>query len=198
LSRCACYPMPVPPFSPAHLTLWSEDAPADRFDVLTQMHPFLIAKLIVLLGIANGAPVLAKRLCGERFSQPIDGGLILFGGHRLFGPTKTIRGALVSIVLTTFGALALGFTPIIGLLLGAVAMVGDLSTSFVKRRLNFVPSSRFPGLDQIPESLFPLIACRGTLELSLLDIVVGVVAFVGGAMLLSPLFYRIGIRDQPF
>ena len=33
-----------------------------------------------------------------------------------------------------------------------MAMVGDLLSSFVKRRLKFQPSSRATGLDQIPES----------------------------------------------
>ena len=162
------------------------------------MHPLLIAELVVLLAVANGAPVLAKKLCGQHFARPIDGGLVLFDGHRLLGSSKTIRGAVISIVLTTLAALALGLAPATGMLLGAMAMVGDLFASFVKRRLDFAPSSRFPGLDQIPESLFPLIACRSTLELSLLDVVIGVVAFGAGAVLLSPLFYRIGIRDQPF
>ena len=36
------------------------------------MHPLLVAKLIVLLSIANGTPVLLKKLFGDRFSQPID------------------------------------------------------------------------------------------------------------------------------
>jgi hypothetical protein len=38
------------------------------------MQPLLITKLIVLMTIANGAPVL-KRFMGYRLSQPIDGGL---------------------------------------------------------------------------------------------------------------------------
>jgi hypothetical protein len=33
-------------------------------------------------------------------------------------------------------------------------------SSFIKRRLALVPSSQAIGLDQIPESLFPLLACR--------------------------------------
>jgi CDP-archaeol synthase len=162
------------------------------------MQPLLIMKLIVLLSIANGSPVLAKKLCGERFAQPIDGGLILFDRHRLFGPAKTIRGALVSVGLTTLAALPLGLEAATGALAGSMAIVGDLFSSFVKRRLDFVPSSRATGLDQIPEALFPLLACRGLLSLSTLDILVGVVVFWVGAVILSPVFYRIGIRDRPF
>jgi CDP-2,3-bis-(O-geranylgeranyl)-sn-glycerol synthase len=78
------------------------------------------------------------------------------------------------------------------------AMVGDLISSFIKRRLGFAPSSRVTGLDQIPESLFPLLACRDLLSLSGIDILAGAAVFSLGAILLSPVFHRIGIRDRPF
>lgn len=162
------------------------------------MHPLLIAKLIVLLSTANGTPVLAKRLCGDRLSQPIDGDLVFFDRRPLFGPSKTIRGALVSVVLTTLAALALGLDAATGALVGSMAIVGDLFSSFIKRRLDFAPSSRATGLDQIPEALFPLLTCRGLLSLSALDILVGAAVFWIGSMLLSPVFHRIGIRDRPF
>jgi hypothetical protein len=162
------------------------------------MQPLLVAKLIVLLSIANGAPVLLKKLLGHRFSHPIDGGLIFLDRRRLLGPSKTIRGALVAIVLTTLTAPLLGLEASTGALMGGVAMLGDLLSSFIKRRLDFAPSSRVTGLDQIPESLFPLLACRGPLLLSWIDIVSGAAVFLLGAILLSPVFHRIGIRDRPF
>jgi hypothetical protein len=46
--------------------------------------------------------------------------------------------------------------------------------------LNFAPSTRASGLDQIPESLFPLLACRGALALSVPDIAIGVAIFFAG------------------
>jgi CDP-2,3-bis-(O-geranylgeranyl)-sn-glycerol synthase len=162
------------------------------------MHPLLVAKLIILLSIANGTPVLLKKLFGDRFSQPIDGGLLFFDQRRLLGPSKTVRGALVSIVLTTLAAPLLGLEASTGALVASMAMVGDLFSSFIKRRLDFAPSSRVTGLDQIPESLFPLLACRGVLSLSGIDILTGAAVFSLGAILLSPVFHRIGIRDRPF
>ena len=163
------------------------------------MQPLLIAKLIVLLSIANGTPVLLKKLFGDRFSQPIDGGLLFFDQRRLLGPpSKTVRGALVSIVLTTLAAPLLGLEASTGALVASMAMVGDLFSSFIKRRLDFAPSSRVTGLDQIPESLFPLLACRDLLSLSGIDILTGAAVFSLGAILLSPVFHRIGIRDRPF
>jgi hypothetical protein len=81
---------------------------------------------------------------------------------------------------------------------GIAAMAGDLVSSFVKRRLNLAPSSRATGLDQIPESLFPLLACRGALALSVLDIATGVAVFFAGEVVLSLLLYEAHIRDRPY
>jgi CDP-diglyceride synthetase len=162
------------------------------------MQPFLIAKLIVLLSIANGTPVILKKMFGDRFSQPIDGGLLFFDQRRLLGPSKTIRGALVSVLVTTLAAPLLGLEASTGALVAGMAMAGDLFSSFIKRRLDFAPSSRGMGLDQIPESLFPLLACRGQLSLTWIDVLTGAAVFSLGAILLSPVFHRIGIRDRPF
>jgi hypothetical protein len=162
------------------------------------MQPFLIFKLIVLLSIANGTPVLVKKVWGNRFSWPIDGGCKFVDGRPVFGPSKTIRGALASIALTTAGAPLLGFDLPIGALVGSTAMAGDLFSSFVKRRLNFLPSSRATGLDQIPESLFPLLACRGLLSLTAVDILIGGTAFFIGEIFLSRILYRLQLRDRPY
>jgi CDP-2,3-bis-(O-geranylgeranyl)-sn-glycerol synthase len=65
----------------------------------------------------------------------------------------------------------------IGALVGSAAMSGDLFSSFLKRRIGLPVSSRVVGLDQVPESLFPLLACRSALSLTVWDIAVTVLAF---------------------
>ena len=162
------------------------------------LHVALIIKLLVLLSIANGAPVLIKKVCGNRFSLPIDGGHNFVDGRPFFGRSKTIRGVLIAVVAAAVGAPLLGLAVTTGAVVGSAAMVGDLFSSFAKRRLNLRPSSRATGLDQIPESLFPLLACRGWVSLTVLDILIGVVAFLIGEIFLSRIFYRFGIRDQPY
>jgi CDP-2,3-bis-(O-geranylgeranyl)-sn-glycerol synthase len=162
------------------------------------MQPLLILMLLALLTLANGAPVIAKKVFGGALSQPLDGGASFIDGRPLFGTSKTVRGVLVSIVATSLGAPVLGLEFSIGAIIGTMAMVGDLFSSFVKRRLNLSPGSRATGLDQIPESLFPLLACRVSLGLSLIDIAIGVAAFFVGAVLLSRVFYRLGLRDLPY
>ena len=162
------------------------------------MQPWRILELLILLALANGAPVIAKKLLGTRFAWPLDGGWRFSDGRPLFGPSKTIRGAIAALVITTVGAILLGLGWRIGATVAALAMAGDVISSFVKRRLGRPASSRAIGLDQIPESLLPLLACKATLALSWLDILAGVVLFLAGELLLSRLLYKAHIRDQPY
>jgi CDP-archaeol synthase len=157
-----------------------------------------IMRLAILLAVANGAPVIATRIFGHRFSCPVDGGAEFIDRRPLFGKSKTVRGIAASILLSAMAAPLLGLGWQIGVLVGSAAMAGDLVSSFVKRRLNLAPSSRATGLDQIPESLFPLLACRGALSLSILDIAIGVAIFFVGEVVLSLLLYKAHIRDRPY
>jgi CDP-2,3-bis-(O-geranylgeranyl)-sn-glycerol synthase len=162
------------------------------------MHLTLILELLILLAVANGTPVFAKKLLGDRFAQPLDGGSLFADGRPLFGPSKTVRGLLLSILATAAAAALLGLGWQVGAIVGAVAMAGDLASSFVKRRLALPPSSRATGLDQIPESLFPLLAASALLPLGALDIVVATLAFFLGEIVLSRLLYKWRIRDRPY
>lgn len=85
----------------------------------------------------------------------------------------------------------------VGVLIATFAMAGDLFSSFVKRRLDLASSSMAIGLDHIPESLFPLLASRLLLPLSILDVVAGATIFVAGALTLSPLLFKLNLRDEP-
>lgn len=162
------------------------------------MHPVALLQLLVLLGVANGAPVVAKKLLDGIAAWPLDGGARFLDGRPLFGRSKTVRGIVVSLLATTTAAPLLGLRPTIGAIVGATAMAGDLCSSFAKRRLDRAPSSRATGLDQIPEALLPLIACRAALSLTTADILLGVAVFFAGEVVLSQLFYRLGLRDRPY
>jgi|SRR5512139_1803505 CDP-2,3-bis-(O-geranylgeranyl)-sn-glycerol synthase len=157
-----------------------------------------LAQALILLSVANGSPVIAKRILGEAFSTPVDGGARFFDGRPLLGPSKTIRGVLISLVVTAFAAPLIGLQFKTGLLAATAAMAGDLLSSFLKRRLALAPSSKATGLDQIPEALFPLLACRSELSLAAVDIVAGCVIFLVGEILLSHLFFRLRLRDRPY
>jgi CDP-2,3-bis-(O-geranylgeranyl)-sn-glycerol synthase len=77
-------------------------------------------------------------------------------------------------------------------------MAGDLLSSFTKRRLGRPASSRAIPIDQIPESLLPLLACYTALDLSYLDVLVGVLVFLIGGLLLSRVLFRLHVRDRPY
>jgi CDP-2,3-bis-(O-geranylgeranyl)-sn-glycerol synthase len=77
-------------------------------------------------------------------------------------------------------------------------MAGDLFSSFVKRRMGLAPSSRAVGLDQIPESLFPMLAGAGIYGLSVADVGLAVAIFFVGEVVVSRLLYRMRLRDRPY
>jgi hypothetical protein len=162
------------------------------------MNYMALAQSLVLLSLANGSPVLAKRILGEAFATPIDGGARFVDGRPLLGPSKTIRGIMASLLVTVVVAPLIGLQFKIGLLVAAAAMAGDLLSSFLKRRFGLASSSKATGLDQIPEALFPLLACRSALSLTATDIVAGCVIFFVGEVLLSHLFFRLRLRDRPY
>jgi CDP-2,3-bis-(O-geranylgeranyl)-sn-glycerol synthase len=162
------------------------------------MHPIAVLQLLILLMLANGTPVIAKKMLGGHYSYPLDGDLTFADGRPIFGRSKTIRGIALAVLVTTTGGPLIGLGWRIGLLVGSFAMAGDLLSSFCKRRLGLPSSSRASGLDQIPESLLPLLACRDLLGLTAADILVCVVMFVVGEVVLSRLLYAFRLRDRPY
>ncbi len=162
------------------------------------MHISAILQLMVLLTLANGAPVVAKKICGSRFGLPLDFGLTFFDSRPVFGSSKTFRGILAAVLSTAACAPLIGLGLATGAIVAGTAMAGDLFSSFVKRRLNLPPSSQALGLDQIPESLLPMLACRGALSLTAADITLGLGIFFAGELVLSRLLFRAHLRDEPY
>jgi hypothetical protein len=162
------------------------------------MHLLPILRALILLTLANGAPVVAKKVFGRRLALPLDGGLRFLDGRPLFGPSKTVRGIAVAVLAAAAGAPLMGLDPGVGALVAAAAMAGDLCSSFVKRRLAYVSSSRAVGLDQLPESLLPLLLCREALSLAPADIALAAAVFFIGEIVLSRLLYRVHLRDEPY
>ncbi len=160
--------------------------------------PMLILQLTILLALANGAPLVAAKLLGPRFAQPLDAGLLFRDGRPLLGASKTVRGVIAALAASTAGAPLIGIPAGVGALVGAAAMAGDALSSFIKRRLGLPASSRATGLDQIPESLIPLLACWPLLPLTLWDIVAVTAIFFLGEVVLSRVLYQVHLRDRPY
>jgi CDP-2,3-bis-(O-geranylgeranyl)-sn-glycerol synthase len=149
------------------------------------MQGSLLLQLLILLVVANGTAVVAKKLLGAAFARPLDGGALFVDGQPIFGPSKTIRGIVVSVLATFICAALMGLGWEVGTLVATFAM------------LHLASGSMAIGLDHIPESLFPLLASRWLLPLNILDIVAGVTIFVVGALILSPLLFKLNLRDEP-
>jgi CDP-diglyceride synthetase len=174
--------------------------PNERDSDMTELSVCLYCMLqaTVLLLIANGAPILATNALDNRWIWPVDNQLTLGDGNRLFGDTKTWRGCCTAMLLTTMTAFLIGIEPLTGLIFGALAMTGDLSASFIKRRRNCAESTHSPGLDTIPESLLPILALKVSLTLSLVDISLIVIFFFLIEEFISPILYRLHIRKRPY
>src|SRR6202521_945101 len=148
------------------------------------MQAILILQLLILLVVVNGTPCHRQEAPRECACPPARLRRTLFRWP-IFGPSKTIRGIMVSVLATAICAALMGLGWEVGTLVATFVMAGDLFSSFVKRRLRL--ASMAIGLDHVPESLFPLVASRLLLPLSILDIVAGVTIFVVCALILSPL-----------
>jgi CDP-diglyceride synthetase len=153
---------------------------------------------LLLLVVANGAPVISNKIFGKRLARPIDNGFKLSDGYRLLGNSKTWRGLFSAIFLTAAVAILLGLPLLTGVLFAMLTMMGDLLASFIKRRLGKVDSSRARGLDTVPESLLPLILLKASLGLNFIDIILAVGIFFLGEEFVSPILYKLHIRNRPY
>lgn len=157
-----------------------------------------IFDIVFLLLVANGSPILAECLLRKKLSIALDTGLLFTDGQPIFGTSKTVRGIAASIIGTAVAALVIGQSPTIGLVLGTAAMIGDLASSFMKRRLRLAPTSRSTGLDYVPEALLPALVLAAFSDLTAADVVAITAIFVLSAIIISPVLHTFGIRKQPY
>jgi hypothetical protein len=98
--------------------------------------PYLTSTYFWSAGISDGDVMyLSTKLFGKFLNQPLERGASFVDGRPILGPSKTVRGIVLSIMATTAFAPILGFDWIDGFIIASAAMVGDLSSSFLKRHL---------------------------------------------------------------
>ncbi|WP_455221231.1 CDP-archaeol synthase [Kaarinaea lacus] len=153
---------------------------------------------LLLIIVANGAPILVRFVLGERLKFPVDCHYKFIDGNRLFGDSKTWVGLISIPIFSVFAAWLMGVSIVMGTLIGIGVMAGDLCSSFIKRRLGRKESSMALGLDQIPESLFPSLLMQKSMNFDVLDIVIIVVSFIILELLVSRFLYWLHIRKQPY
>jgi len=154
--------------------------------------------LLLLIIVANGAPIVLCALLKNRLDIAIDFGYILADGNPLFGKSKTWRGVAGAIVFTSVGAVLLGYPLSTGAQVAIYAVSGDIFSSFIKRRLGMSPSSMAPLLDQVPESLFPAVMLMHAFDLDARSIIILVSVFIVVELILSFVLFKLGIRKRPY
>lgn len=157
----------------------------------------LSLELFVMLAIANGSPVVVARLFRDRGNWPVDGGRFGPDGRRLLGASKTWRGLISGSLGCILFAVWTGFDWLFGALFGLLSLFGDLASSFIKRRMGLASSARALGLDQLPESLLPMLLAWYWLAIPLGQAIAIGILFALANVVFSPLLYRLGIRRQP-
>ena len=155
-------------------------------------------QLLFLILVANGAPVMGHVVLRNHWAYPLDFGWRFFDGCPILGRSKTLRGVVLSIIITVFCGPLIGLSARTWLVVSVAAMFGDCLTSFTKRRLGRKSESQVIGLDQVPESLFPLLAIRSTYHLEFLVILIMVIIFVILQLVLSRLVFYIHLRKHPY
>jgi CDP-2,3-bis-(O-geranylgeranyl)-sn-glycerol synthase len=124
-------------------------------------------RALLMIAAASSVPWAIGQLFGNRWAWPLDFGSVLRDGRRLFGAHKTWRGLVAGMAACTLIGWALGPGWLVGCGVGAAALAGDALSSAAKRRSNRPPGAEFPGLDQLPEALLPLLIFHAPLGISI-------------------------------
>ena len=93
---------------------------------------------------------------------------------------------MFSIPITSACAWVEGLDMTTGLVFSLAVLLGDSVMSFIKRRLGLASGGHAPGLDQVLESLLPLLVVQRRFDLVLSGILGVVIAFV----ILDLIFWR--------
>lgn len=151
------------------------------------MRTWLIGHMVFLLVIANGTPAMLGLVLGSRWNRPLDDNRQFIDMRPLLGPSKTLRGLIGALLVTTLLAPLFKLSLLEGASFALLAMLGDLCSSFIKRRLGLPSSRSVPLLDQLPESMLPLWGMQTVLGSSGSEIAMAVIIFILIDLLLSSL-----------
>ena len=140
---------------------------------------------LILLLVANGTPVVVRRVLPRQLGVPLDGDRLAPDGNPWLGSSKTWVGIVSAVIATAAAAQLLGYGWVLGSGFAALAMLGDLISSFIKRRLGLRSGRQVPGLDQLPEALLPLILYDGSLGLGWRQVLILITVFFMVDLLLT-------------
>ncbi|MFO8085111.1 MAG: CDP-archaeol synthase [Desulfobacterales bacterium] len=154
-------------------------------------------KLLFLLWLINFIPPLLSYLLDNRYSLPIDLNKTFTDKKPFFGPHKTWRGLIGALFCGSLLSLFLGFPVWLGFLAAILSMLGDLLSSFAKRRLDKPSGHNFPVLDQFFEGALPFLVLSPYFGVGLFRTGILIIIFCIGAYLGS-VFYKDILLKEPF
>ena len=135
----------------------------------------------------------------------MDMGKKFLDGRRIFGDGKTIRGFACGLVVGTIVGILQGIAGaqlkeylLLGFLLALGALLGDLASSFIKRRLGIERGGAAPGLDQLS---FVVVALLLASPVNLPSWqVIAVILIITPPIHLATNFigYKLGLKDRPY
>lgn len=154
---------------------------------------------------ANGAPVFIAR------GTPMDLGRKLFDGRRILGDGKTFEGFFIGVLFgTSVGAIYAvhtdnpWFMPY-ALILSIGALLGDVMSAFIKRRIGLQRGEPAPVLDQTSFLVIATIAVKFSGIEYLVGVEITVIHYITGVALSIILHiatnygaYRLGLKSVPW
>jgi len=161
---------------------------------------FRIAGLLYLMApayLANMTPPFTRFWPG--WNRPIS--------ERWLGSHKTVVGAVAGMAVAVVVALIQSRMswrgsvvdyrkwPLIGLLLGAGAMGGDVAKSFLKRRLGIAPGARWIPADQLDFVIGALILIAPLARLTWVDVALTLAISFVGDVAVNQIAFMLGVRD---
>ena len=153
----------------------------------------------VLIGGSMGTA--SYILAGNRENETLSFSPACHGAGRSMSrrkASKTWRGLVAALLACAVAGPLMGFSLGFSLLFAALAMAGDLLSSFIKRRCALEPSDQFLGVDQIPEAFLPCIFAVIVTGLQWWWAILLPLLFAVLELLVSGPLYKLKIRKRPY
>jgi CDP-2,3-bis-(O-geranylgeranyl)-sn-glycerol synthase len=140
---------------------------------------------------ANASPVL---LGG---GGPLDGGAKWIDGKPILGSHKTIKGTIIGILAgVTVGVLQGNFVGGVFQAIGAI--LGDLASSFYKRRIDLKPGESFPPADQLDFIFFAVLLSFPVQNTELYRIIIIILLTIPLHYLANFIAYILKLKENPW
>jgi CDP-2,3-bis-(O-geranylgeranyl)-sn-glycerol synthase len=128
---------------------------------------------------------------------PLDAGENWFDGKPFLGSHKTLRGCIVGVLAGLLIGILQG-NILSGLTQGVGAILGDLISSFFKRRWDVAPGESYPLLDQLDFIIVAVILSQPFTKASLTEIIIILVITVPIHYLTNYVSWLLKMKENPW